>query len=427
MALEPINTSTILTTTDPIPTSTIDVPGWLVTETMEISFGDYTGRPDVEHVQLAREMLSYFFEQGWYIVAVISAASAGKWESVSESSASRSTRKSSSGSESTETQGDASSQSTENASSDASNRYSSDYRIQSDGQGGGSGHSSGNLNASSRGSSSANGSSTSSESEVKVQSGSESQNGSESEARSDVSAYWASWQKVRLQRKRVSPRKVLESMVGELVESRNRGEKAVADRYTAVIALYSTMLSRTERELDPLADEVDAFRRMMDGVMDAVKSTLDKVSGDGFGDEVNEAAEYQRAAINKKFDGLIASEKSRLITAGLYNSTIWTTVAAGIERERGVALLAVSDKIIGWRRDMAATAASLSGTLESAARGVWGAVKDGLTTPTTMRNEVLKWMLDFAERHNTERAKVEDIAQIPRVLDGIAGGYMEKE
>jgi hypothetical protein len=409
MALEPINTSTILKTSDPVPSARLDVPGWIVTETMEVTFGDYEGRPDVERVQLAREMLAYFFEQGWFIVAVISSGSDGRWESVVHDSGEDKTV-------STE-RGTATSGSTEEAQSSGRNNYQSSYNIRSDGEGGGSGTSQGISNASSLGVTEAKGNSESNEekSETKTSSAS----------KSAVEAYWSSWQKVRLQRKRISPRKVLDSMMGELVESYNAGEKVVSERYSAVIALYSTMLARSEGELNRLSGEVDEFKARMAGVMDAVSKAMESLAPSGSKDAVDEALEYQRRTINEKFDALVASEKNRLIASG-FNTSRWPVIVAGIERERGIALLAVSDKSLGWKRDMASAVASVAGPLEAAAKAMWEVGTDGIVKPTNMRNEVLKWMLDYAERHNTTRAKLEDIAQLPRILDGVAGGYAEK-
>jgi len=52
-----------------------------------------------------------------------------------------------------------------------------------------------------------------------------------------------------------------------------------------------------------------------------------------------------RAEINTRFDNKLASEKANLITRGLYNSTIWTSISTGIERERTLSLNDITDKI----------------------------------------------------------------------------------
>jgi hypothetical protein len=185
------------------------------------------------------------------------------------------------------------------------------------------------------------------------------------------------------------------------------------------------MLARSEGELNRLSGEVDEFKARMAGVMDAVSKAMESLAPSGSKDAVDEALEYQRRTINEKFDALVASEKNRLIASG-FNTSRWPVIVAGIERERGIALLAVSDKSLGWKRDMASAVASVAGPLEAAAKAMWEVGTDGIVKPTNMRNEVLKWMLDYAERHNTTRAKLEDIAQLPRILDGVAGGYAEK-
>ena len=52
-----------------------------------------------------------------------------------------------------------------------------------------------------------------------------------------------------------------------------------------------------------------------------------------------------RTQINNRFAAQISTQKQSLISKGLYNATVWNSIASGIERERSLALSDVEDKI----------------------------------------------------------------------------------
>ena len=77
MTIEKINPLLYITDRDPIPEDVLDSSAWFKTETCELNFGEYVGRPD-ENIAMHKSMLAYFFANGWYVDAVLGGGSGGK-------------------------------------------------------------------------------------------------------------------------------------------------------------------------------------------------------------------------------------------------------------------------------------------------------------------------------------------------------------
>ena len=86
MTLTPINPMEYIKPHDPIPEAVRDVSKWFKTETVELTFGREIGRPS-ELITADREMLAWYFSQGWYIDAVLGGGTGGEWKSVATASA----------------------------------------------------------------------------------------------------------------------------------------------------------------------------------------------------------------------------------------------------------------------------------------------------------------------------------------------------
>ena len=86
--LAPINPLEYITDRDPIPESVLNVSRWFKTETLELTFGEYVGRPN-EFVDLHKSDLVYYLGNGWYVDAVLSRGSDGNWSSTAIASASQ--------------------------------------------------------------------------------------------------------------------------------------------------------------------------------------------------------------------------------------------------------------------------------------------------------------------------------------------------
>ena len=93
-----------------------------------------------------------------------------------------------------------------------------------------------------------------------------------------------------------------------------------------MVSDYSTMSALIESVIGSIESDYSTFSSSMSGVLSDYGVSI-------------------RAEINTRFDNKLTSTRQDLVSKGLYNSTLWVSVAAGVERERTFSLNDVADKI----------------------------------------------------------------------------------
>ena len=231
--------------------------------------------------------------------------------------------------------------------------------------------------------------------------------------------YWYAYVRIRLKRRKLQAELVMKDMVEDLTKAYNEGRKINDDRYDELVNLYALMLGRTEDEGNGFILATEDFKPLTDYVLGTMKRTVDDFHAvvDNLPDDVfkNRVRE-----INLKFDNQLSKARVEMITAGLFNSTVWTTTASGIERNREMAL----NDLIESKIDVYVKVASASGDLgqkfTDAAARLQQMAKDRLLDPAKLRNEVFKWMLEFMERRKDAFPGLDQIAGAAKQL-----GYAE--
>jgi len=399
MTIEKINPLLYITDRDPIPEDVLDASAWFKTETCELDFGEYVGRPD-ENIAMHKSMLSYYLANGWYVDAVLGGGHGGAWRSVATAN--------------NTTSGTASSHSA--ASSDGENSASS--RSVSDGLSATAYHaeSEGSSSGSSRGTSSSDGNSSNSGS-------------SQAQTVQDGGPYWYAYNRIRLKRRRMQTELVLKDMIAQFTRAYNEGRQINDERYDELVALYALMLSRTEDEANAFAGlNVDDFKPLAKLVTDEIKKAIEEYKN-AVGDLPEDWMQSRIDEINRKFDALLAEAKSKMVSAGTYNSTVWPTTVSGIERDRQIALNDLKDEMVTTKVDVYGKIASMTAdvgkNLLDCEIKILEMQNKMMLGPTEMRNQVFKWMLDFMERRDDDYPGLESIAQIAERLgysDGASGG-----
>lgn len=399
MTIEKINPLLYITDRDPIPEDVLDASAWFKTETCELDFGEYVGRPD-ENIAMHKSMLSYYLANGWYVDAVLGGGHGGTWRSVATAN--------------NTTSGTASSRS--DASSDGENSASS--MSVSDGLSATAYHaeSEGSSSGSSRGTSSSNGTSSNSGS-------------SQAQTVQDGGPYWYAYNRIRLKRRRMQTELVLKDMIAQFTRAYNEGRQINDERYDELVALYALMLSRTEDEANAFAGlNVDDFKPLAKLVTDEIKKAIEEYKN-AVGDLPEDWMQSRIDEINRKFDALLAEAKAKMVSAGTYNSTVWPTTASGIERDRQIALNDLKDEMVTTKVDVYGKIASMTAdvgkNLLDCEIKILEMQNKMMLGPTEMRNQVFKWMLDFMERRDDDYPGLESIAQIAERLgysDGASGG-----
>lgn len=409
--LKPINPLLYITPHDPIPESIKQVSKWFKTETVELNFGEYVGRPDA-NITAHREMLTWYFSQGWYVDAVLSSHEGGKWVSVATASSAQrgsSNSKSNSSNES-------------NAESNGTGKTkASDYITATSAEGGvssvvlgtettsnSSGRNSGSASATGEASSESNGTSVTEQ---------------------DGGPYWFAYQRIRLKRRKMQSEAVLQDMITSFTKAYNEGREINNERYDELVALYAMMLSRTEDEANAFGGlSADDFKPLADAVVGAVKDALENFKG-SVGDLPADWMKSRIDEINRKFDALVGQAKAKMVSEGTYNSTVWPTTLSGIERDRQYALNALKDDMVTAKIDaygkIASITGDIGGKLLDCEIRIIEAQQKMLLGPTEVRNTVFKWMLDFMERRDDDYPGLDQLVTIADRLgygDGASAG-----
>ncbi len=397
--IEKINPLLYITDRDPIPEEVLDASAWFKTETTELDFGEYVGRPD-ENIAMHKSMLSYYLANGWYVDAVLGGGHGGEWQSVAT------------------------------AHNSTSGRAASASTARSDGKSSAQSSSHSSAMGGSLSSASSSGSSTGSSEGRSVSEGTNENSGSSSaENVQDGGPYWYAYNRIRLKRRRMQTELVLKDMIAQFTKAYNEGRHINDERYDELVALYALMLSRTEDEANAFAGlNVDDFKPLAKLVTDEIKKAIEEYKN-AVGNLPDEWMQSRIAEINRKFDALLAQTKSDMVSKGTYNSTVWPTTESGIERDRQIALNDLKDEMVTTKVDVYGKIAAMTadvgkGLLDCEIR-ILEMQNKMMLGPTEMRNQVFKWMLDFMERRDDDYPGLESIAQIAERLgysDGAAGG-----
>jgi len=413
MALESINPMEYIKPHDPIPEAVRDVSRWFKTETVELTFGREIGRPS-ELITADREMLAWYFSQGWYIDAVLGSGGDGTWKSVATANAQQMANAMSASQSSNSSRA----QSKGIGKTKASDVWEHSW-AGPDGTGSEITVLGTETNSSSEGSNDGHATST----------GNSSNSGSsQSTTEQDGGPYWFAFQRLRLKRRKMQSETVLQDMIESFTKAYNEGRTVNDERYDELVALYSIMLRRTEDEANALPLSVDDFKPLADMVTNAVKKALENYAA-SVSDLPDDWMRSRIEEINRKFDALLGEAKSKMVSAGTYNSTVWPTTASGIERDRQIALNELKDAMVTLRVDVmgkiAGITADIGGKLLDCETRIIEAQHKLLLGPTELRNTVFKWMLDFMERRDDDYPGLDQLVTVADRLgygDGAAAG-----
>lgn len=223
---------------------------------------------------------------------------------------------------------------------------------------------------------------------------------------------------------------VLHDMIESFVNEYNSGRKIENERYDELISLYAVTLARTESEVTALLttslDMTSLFSSIRRKIEDSVSKADAKAESTAH--YVTEDAENE---INRRFDALRSEKMSAMISAGMFNNTVWAMVEAGIERQRSEALVnaratsgqAVSNLYVS----LAQVKGSVLQPLLAARQNISDAIDRRKITATEIRNNVVKWLADFSSSREELYPRLESVAEVAQQLGfsvGAAGNVL---
>lgn len=242
---------------------------------------------------------------------------------------------------------------------------------------------------------------------------------------------WVSYNKVRgvdvegglnyysttfyLRRRKLQSERVLQSLINEFTAAYNEGRQINDQRYDEIVAIYASMLDKSEDEINALDLSTTDYEALI-AQLTADFGTFDGSTAgmlDGWG--VSE-----RARIKLQFDNELATARQGLVSRGMFNTTVWTSVSAGIERRRAEANNDLEDKILARRVALKESSYDRQVRVRTAVLGaldrLFALRKDSKLAPLEMRNNILGAMLNFMERRSDEYPGLGDLAGIAAQL-----------
>lgn len=222
-----------------------------------------------------------------------------------------------------------------------------------------------------------------------------------------------------LKRRKLQSERVLNDMIREFTDAYNEGRYINDQRYDELVTLYAVMLDKTETELVEMTTNLSNGEDLIEGVVNLFPSDFATYQS-AVNTELATLGSGREDQINIQFDARLAQAQHDLVNRGVYNSTIWPSVLAGIERERALALSALADTLSGQKissHGMVHNArVQMRSGLAAAYERLTNMVRAKLLTPTEVRNQVLSAMFNFMERRTDEYPGLEGLATIAAQL-----------
>ncbi len=227
-----------------------------------------------------------------------------------------------------------------------------------------------------------------------------------------------------LRRRILDPELALNSLISSFTAAYNDGRNLNDQRYDDIITLHSVMLDKAEDKLiagddDNTVYNDDVFNSLIETIIGNIETdqssyeTSVEGSLDNYGDSI-------RSQINTRFDNQLAGTKQDLINRGMYNSTVWDSISAGIERERSLALNDIEDKITQMQLNLEHriydTKVAMRQAFISARDRLRNVLFNSVDRKLTIRNAIIQALMNFMERRTDSYPDLGEIGQLTSKL-----------
>jgi hypothetical protein len=231
--------------------------------------------------------------------------------------------------------------------------------------------------------------------------------------------------KVYMKRRKLQSERVLQDMITQFTSAYNTGRALNDSRYDEIVALYNVMLDKSETEIAAVEASYVSYDAIISGIISGLPANYTDYKTEVDALLVGYGASLL-AGINTRFDNELATARQNLVNKGMYNSTIWTSVSAGIEVMRSKALADANDTITG--RKLAAGESTqrvrmeVQSRIEAASFRFMEHKKQRGFGASEFRNSILSAMLNFMERRTDEYPGLDGLAGIASQLGYSEGG-----
>jgi len=227
------------------------------------------------------------------------------------------------------------------------------------------------------------------------------------------------WTKYYMHRRKLQSEDVLQTLITDFTGAYNDGREINDSRYDELVTLYDVMLDKTEDELEVLDGVVDTDDALLAAIIAAMEADYDDYTGNLAG-LLDDYGDSQRLRINTQFDNEVADTRQDLTSRGMYNTTVWTSVNAGVEFRRAEALTDLEDKILRLRADLLGKdqdyLVAMRKNIYDARLRLLNLKQDNVLRPLEFRNKMLIAMLSFMERRTDDYPGLDGLADIAAKL-----------
>jgi len=232
----------------------------------------------------------------------------------------------------------------------------------------------------------------------------------------------------RMKRRKLQSERVLQDMITQFTKAYNEGRLINDRRYDEIVTIYNVMSTATQEDMLSMAADDLKYDTIIDGIITALPTDFatyeSRVEGllTGYG-------ESHRDRINTQFDNQLSKARADLISRGMYNGTVWTSVASGTEEARAKALTDVEDKIsdrtLASVDKLQSVRMEVGNRIEAAAARLGEMKRKRVFDAATLRNAVITAMLAFMERREDEYPGIGELANIASGLGYAEGGSVK--
>ena len=222
-----------------------------------------------------------------------------------------------------------------------------------------------------------------------------------------------------LERTEIKANKVLQDLVRDYVEAYNQGRSINDARYDDIIRIWTAVLNQSQDEWGTLqGDDVD-YDVLVEGLIDGISTDHSDYDGDT-AKSLDNWGGSERTRIADQFDSQVSKAQSDLISRGLNNTTVWSTVNAGVERERSIANTDLEDQITQRQLDLKHrlydTKSQMRARILAARDRLRAPIHGERNTRLAQRNTIIEALTRFMERRTDSYPTLSEVGNLAAAL-----------
>ena len=222
-----------------------------------------------------------------------------------------------------------------------------------------------------------------------------------------------------LRRTEVKSQEILQDLIQDYISAYNEGRDLNDQRYDELVSIYQAIVADSQVQQDVLLADDTVYDGLIEVIITALGTDHTAYETDVDGDLALWNTSLT-TRINLRFDNKLTSMQQSLVDRGMNNTTVWTSVATGIERERELALSDLADKKLVQELDLKHKVQdnlnNMRGRVLSARDRLRTTIHSGSDTRMASRNALITAMASFIERRTDSYPDLGQVGQLAAQL-----------